>query len=224
MNGARDRNPGSAGATHLSKFLNRPAPAVGRGVSPCYVAAGRKRRPSITDEGETMRHLRAAALAAVAVSLPVAGVAGLGGVASAKASKSHPVPTAGSSVVCTKLKFKEKTKKGTTTSSASESKCYTATAALSGTFASLNQNPAVTLLSGGTSTWKSSGGTVTTSALSAVAGAGTCPAGDTEVALSGSVTATSGVGNPVNVGDTVSVDVCVNGSHVSIAPGTDLEF
>ena len=167
-----------------------------------------------------MRRLLTTATVAVALTIPAVATLGFGGVAGAK---TLPTPTAGSSVVCTKLKF------NATANTVSITKCYTATGATSKTFKTLSASPAETLLSGGSLDWASGPGTITTSALTGATATGTCPKADTNSAYSGTIdgapNAPTGTGDPVQAGDTVYVDVCITSKlKVTFAKGTYGEF
>ena len=168
-----------------------------------------------------MRRLLTTATVAVALTIPAVATLGFGGVAGAK---TLPVPTAGSSVVCTSLKFNAKA------NTVSVSKCYTATGATSKTFKTLSASPAETLLMGGSLNWASGPGTITTSSLSTATPTGTCSsAKDTNAAYSGTIdgapNAPTGTGDPVKAGDVVYVDVCITSKlKVKFAEGTYGEF
>jgi len=64
-----------------------------------------------------MRRLLTTAVISVALCIPATAAIGFSGTAGA--AKVNPTPTPGSSVVCTKMKYKSKTKKGVTTTKAS---------------------------------------------------------------------------------------------------------
>ncbi len=159
---------------------------------------------------------RLLSLATIAVALSTTSVAMFGS-ASPAFAKSGPTPTAGSSVVCTSLKYVEKT------GAANLGKCYTASGATAKTFKTLGVASSSTLLYGGTLNWSPGPATVTTGNLAATAAIGTCPKKDTDLAFAGSITGVSGDGNPVAGGDVVYVNVCV-GRSVSLAKGSYAEF
>ncbi len=155
-------------------------------------------------------------LATIAVALSSTSVA-LFGSAGPAFAKSGPTPTAGSSVVCTSLKYVEKT------GAASLGKCYTASGATAKAFKTLGAASSSTLLYGGTLNWTPGPATVATGNLAATAALGTCPKKDADLAFTGSITGVSGEGNPVVNGDVVYVNVCV-GRTVSLAKGSYAEF
>ena len=135
-------------------------------------------------------------------------------------AKSGPTPTAGSSVVCTGLKYVE------ATGAANLTKCYTASGATGKAFKALGAASSSTLLYGGTLNWlpgPAGGATVTTGLWAATAATGTCPKKDTNLAFAGSIAGVSGQGNPVAIGDVVYIDVCV-GRTVKLAKGSYAEF
>jgi hypothetical protein len=164
--------------------------------------------------------------AALCIPASVATVGLSSGAAFAK-GKTGPSPTAGSSVDCTKMKFKSKpaTKTKPASSSVVISKCYTAGGVPTASgFATLeNLTNAIVLLSGGNLTWKSSNDTLVAGALTSAPPLGTCPVADTNTSLTGNVV--SATGGPALGGDVEYVDVCVAPSGaVTIASGTQLEF
>ncbi len=167
--------------------------------------------------GGLMRRLLGLATIAVALSSTSVAMFGSAGPAFAQ---SGPTPTAGSSVVCTSLKYVEKT------GAANLGKCYTASGATAKTFKTLGAASSSTLLNGGTLNWTpgpAAGGTVTTGNLAATATIGTCPKKDRDLAFTGIVTGVSGNGNPVASADVVYVNVCV-GRTLSLAKGSFAEF
>ena len=169
-----------------------------------------------------MRRLLSTATIAVALSIPAVATLGFAGVAGAK---SGPIPTPGSSVACTSVKYVS------STDTANVTKCYTAPAGAPTTkaFKTLGASPASTLLFGGTLNWSSGPGSVTTSALASATPTGTCSKKDTNSAYSGTVSSVTGTGNPVQAGDLIYVDVCLQalkngGLKVSLAKGSVAEF
>jgi hypothetical protein len=159
-------------------------------------------------------------LATVAVALSSAAAAMIGLAGPAFAKSPVPTPTAGSSVVCTHLKYLE------ATGAADLSKCYTASGATAKTFKTLGAASSSTLLYGGTLNWTpgpAGGASVTTGDLTATAPTGTCPKKDSDLAFTGFITGVSGKGNPVANSDVVYVNVCV-GRTVSLAKGSYAEF
>ena len=178
-----------------------------------------------------MRKVFRVAAVAVALSIPVSGLSlGLAGTAGAK--KVLPKPSAGSSVVCTKLKYKSKTKvkKGvtTTTTKLTISKCYNS-AGVMVPGAIVSTNPAA-LEGGGALTWTTGSQTVVQPLAPPngliVATPGACPAGETEYTANGTVIAgTTQSATPV--GDKTSGSVCVLTSGTTttltlVAPGFNL--
>src|SRR5277367_6508797 len=105
---------------------------------------------------------RLLSLATIAVALSSTSVVMLGS-ASPAFAKSGPTPTAGSSVVCTSLRYVR------ATGAANLSKCYTASGATGRTFKTLGAASSSTLLYGGTLNWASGPATVTTGNLAATA-------------------------------------------------------
>jgi hypothetical protein len=180
-----------------------------------------------------MRRFMRVAAVSVALALPTTAVLTLGISGTAGAKKVDPVPTAGSHVVCAKvkLKIKSKTKKGktTTTQSFKVSKCYDAAGSIAG--ASLSSPNATALEGGGPLTWNTGQTTTLSAPGSLTTSQGSCPAGSTEYTDSGaSVTASTQSLTPV--GDDVSGSVCIKMSSTStsstttgtIAPGTYFEL
>jgi hypothetical protein len=162
---------------------------------------------------------RLLSLATVAVALSSSFVATFGSADPAFA-QAGPTLTAGSSVVCTSLKYVK------ATGAANLGKCYTASGATAEPFKTLVAASSSTLLNGGSLNWTpgpAGGATVTTGTLTAVAAIGTCPKKDHDLAYSGSITGVSGKGNPVANDDVVYVNVCV-GRTVSLAKGSYAEF
>jgi len=172
-----------------------------------------------------MRRLVMTAVVSVALSIPATTAIGLSGTAGAKAVP--PTPTAGSSVVCTKLKYKSKTKKGVTTSSISFSKCYNNAGKLLPPNKALGSNNPAALQTGGPLTWSTSGLITMTGAGTLVVTPGGCPGGATEYTSNGAVVA--GTTQPLTpVGDLTSGSVCVTGVApnvtLTLAPGTFFEL
>ncbi len=169
-----------------------------------------------------MRRLFSTATIAVALTIPAVATLGFAGVA---AAKTGPSPTAGSSVVCTKIKFTA------STLTADVSTCYTAGGvAVPKAFKELTTGAgnAEALLSGGTLTWSpgpAGGASITTSSLTSATPTGTCSSKDTNSAYTGTVTGATGTGNPAVSGDVVYVDVCVSSkAKVTLAKGSYAEF
>jgi hypothetical protein len=161
----------------------------------------------------------AAAIGSTALAVGLSGTAWAAGVN----------PTPGSSVACTSIKYNN------TTGSATVSKCYTAGPTSTGkVYKELVAASAATLLGGGTIPWspgpKPGGGSITTSSLSSATPIGTCSKKDTQAAYSGTITGTTGAGNPAQVNDDVFIDVCISTNaktgaiKVSVAKGTAAEF
>jgi hypothetical protein len=180
-----------------------------------------------------MRRLLTIAVIPVAAAIGSTALAvGLSGTAWA----TTPVnPTPGSSVACTGLKYNG------TTGAATVSDCYTEGPVSTGkVYKELVAPSAETLLNGGTIPWSpgpkpKGSGTITTSSLTSVTPTGTCKAAKkgtttTQAAYSGTVNSVAGAGNPVEAGDVVYVDVCINTNNTSgklavvFATGTPGEF
>ena len=132
---------------------------------------------------------RLLSLATIAVALSTTAVAMFGSAGPAFA-KSGPTPTAGSSVVCTSLKYVE------TTGAANLSKCYTASGATAKAFKTLGAASSSTLLYGGTLNWTRARAarTVTTGNLAATAADRDLPQEGQDLAFTGLVTGVSGTG------------------------------
>ncbi len=159
----------------------------------------------------------AAAIGSTALVVGVSGTAWAGKVS----------PTPGSSVACTSIKY------NATTGAATVSKCYTAgEVATPKAFKELVAENAADLLGGNSpipwSPGPSGGASITTSSLSSTSpGMGTCAGkGNESTTFSGTVTAAPGTGNPGQVGDVVSISICVNpkSGKITLAKGTAAEF
>jgi hypothetical protein len=117
---------------------------------------------------------------------------------------------AASSITCTSVK-------GTISGSVTISKCSPETKAQKKTDKSASA-PSVSLATGGTLTWTTSGLTTVTSLTVTSPGQGACPAKSTEEDATGTVT--GGTSDLTHVGDTVSVKACLKGSKISLLKGT----
>jgi hypothetical protein len=148
-------------------------------------------------------------LIAVAFALPISASAALAGTAAAASPKAKS-----SGVVCTSLKAKITGKNGTA-SGCSDTK----NTGGSGKF------PIAALTSGsGTITWNGTGTSTITDSFTAVS-PGTCPTGDSEYQVNGTITGGTGAAaKSIVTGWTLSTTVCVNGSNGKIAllAGTDV--
>ncbi|MGO8870030.1 MAG: hypothetical protein ACLQPH_01265 [Acidimicrobiales bacterium] len=169
-----------------------------------------------------MRRLFTTAAVVAALCIPAsAATIGLAGTAGA-AAKPKPKPTAGSSVVCTALKFTSKTKKGVTTDTIAFSKCFNNSGAIGAPNSSVGSTNAAALLTGGPLTWKTSG-LVTTLGTPTLTTAtpGVCAAGDTQYTEAGAVVAPT-TQSLTPVGDLTAGSVCVQLSplKITLAPGS----
>ena len=170
-----------------------------------------------------MRRLLTTAVISVALCIPA--TAAIGSSGTAGAAKVNPKPTPGSSVVCTKMKYKSKTKKGVTTSSIAFSKCYTNSGPTSDK--SLGSTNPAALQAGGPLTWSPSGLITMTGAGTLTITPGGCAGGANEYTSAGMVVA--GTTQPLTpVGDLTSGSVCVTGTApnvtLTLAPGTVFEL
>jgi hypothetical protein len=113
-------------------------------------------------------------------------------------------PQAGATVSLTCAKLK-----GTTNGPVTATKCSVSKADKK-LFKNLTAPSAISLATGGTLTWSSSGETVTIGTPSLVSGSGGCPKKDTEEIATGVVT--GGSSTVTNAGDTFRADVCIAGN------------
>ena len=126
-------------------------------------------------------------------------------------------PQAGAAVSLTCAKLK-----GTTNGPVTASKCSVSKADRK-LFKKLTAPSAISLATGGTLTWSSSGETVTIGSPNLVSGSGGCPPKDTEEIATGTVT--GGTSTVTNAGDTFRADVCIAGNgKVKNAKGTVIDL
>ena len=126
-------------------------------------------------------------------------------------------PQAGAAVSLTCAKLK-----GTTTGPVSASKCSVSKADKK-LFKTLTAPSAISLATGGTLTWTSSGETVNIGSPNLVSGSGGCPTKDTEEIATGTVT--GGTSTVTNAGDTFRADVCIAGNgNVKNAKGSVIDL
>jgi hypothetical protein len=126
-------------------------------------------------------------------------------------------PQAGATVslTCNKLK-------GTTSGPVSATKCSVSKADKK-LFKTLTAPSAISLATGGTLTWSSSGETVTIGSPALSSGSGGCPKKDTEEIATGLVT--GGTSTVTNAGDTFRADVCIAGNgKIKLAKGTVVDL
>lgn len=122
-------------------------------------------------------------------------------------------PQAGATVSLTCAKLK-----GTTNGPVSASKC-TVSKAQRKLYKTLTAPSAISLATGGTLTWASSGETVTIGPSTLSSGSGGCKPKDTEEIATGTVT--GGTSKVTNAGDTFYADVCIDSKgHIKNAKGT----
>jgi hypothetical protein len=126
-------------------------------------------------------------------------------------------PQAGATVTLTCAKLK-----GTTNGPVTASKCAVSKADKK-LYKKLTAPSAISLATGGTLTWSSSGQTVTIGSPALSSGSGHCPSKDTEEIATGTVT--GGTSAVTHAGDSFRVDVCISSKgKISNAKGTVVDL